>query len=548
MLQGDNREGDVMKSNQIAFVLALIVWMGLSGAAFAAEVCSTPVETAQGLIAGQQDKDYSACSWKGVPYAAPPVDDLRWKAPQPPLAHAGILEAFAPGAACMQPELITAGGDLTNMSEDCLTLNIWRPNKSGQFPVMFWIHGGGFRTGSGGFDIYDGARLAAEQDVMVVTINYRVGWQGFLALPELVEEDPNNSAGNYAHLDQIQALRWVRQNIEAFGGDPNNVTVFGQSAGGVSGSVMMTSPLAKGLLHKLIIQSGPCDQAESLEKGYEKGRAWVKEVGCDGPDVLECLRSKPAEEVTSEGGNLILTGGVFFMPHYDGYVLDKDPVSYMKAGEYPPMPLLIGTTRDEVMLYTLTIPGTLLMPRFTVDSIMRKLTGPAYDDMMSLYSYRDYKHPIDFFHQVATDMALTSRAYMIAETVSKDAPVYMYRFDWDETRVPAKMGAFHSLDVPFVFGALDLDFTLAKLVANKKTIDKALPLVGDIMTYWANFAKNGDPNGDGLEYWPQYNSSGKLRLHLDTPIDYAPIEDIEIERFEMMNRYDIEGMYARERE
>lgn len=511
----------------------------------AAEVCSREVKTEQGLIRGLPDPNYAACAWKGVAYAAPPVGNLRWRAPLPPLPHEGVQEASAVGAACPQPKQITAGGELERMDEDCLTLNIWRPQQSGRFPVMLWIHGGGFRTGSGAFAIYDGARLAAEREVVVVTINYRLGHLGFLALPELAQEDPHRSSGNYALLDMIQALTWVRKNIAGFGGDPNNVTVFGQSAGGLSACVMMASPLAEGLFHKVIIESGPCDQAESLDQGYERGRQLASALGCGGPNAVECLRAKPMTALVPKGGNLVLTGGMTFVPHLDGYLLKQDALACLHEKDYHRVPVLIGTTRDEVKLYTLTIPGTSLIPRFVMTRLLRKLTGPMYDDAARLYPYSEYRHPINVFHALATDMAIGSRAYDLAETVSGDAPVYLYRFDWDQTRFPNKTGAFHSLEVPFVFGRLNLDFTLAKLVANKKVVKAAQPLVVEVMAYWTNFAKTGNPNGPGLPQWPAYNPQEKLRLHLDEPISVQRVPEKEIERYQFLNQYAISGLTAR---
>jgi para-nitrobenzyl esterase len=509
-----------------------------------AGVCSQELKTEQGLIRGRADADYAACAWKGVPYAQPPVGQLRWRAPLAPLFHEGVQEADAVGAACPQPKLITAGGELGRMDEDCLYLNIWGPQQSGRFPVMLWIHGGGFRTGSGGFAIYDGARLAAERGVVVVTINYRLGHLGFLALPELAREDPHRSAGNYALLDMIQSLDWVQKNIAGFGGDPHNVTVFGQSAGGLSACVMMASPLAEGLFHKVIIESGPCDQAESLDQGYEKGRQLAAALGCTGPQALECLRAKPMAALVPKGGNLVLTGGMTFIPHLDGYLLKQDALACLHAKDYHRVPVLIGTTRDEIKLYTLTIPGTSLIPRFAMTRLLRKLCGPMYDTVAKLYPYSEYRHPINVFHAMATDMAIASRAYDLAETVSGDVPVYLYRFDWDETRFPNKTGAFHSLEVPFVFGRLNLDFTLAKLVANKKVVKSAQPLVAEVMAYWTNFAKTGDPNGEGLPPWPKYNAQEKLRLHLDQPISVQRVSDKDLERFQFLNQYAIQGLTA----
>jgi len=536
----------MLKSRLLNLVVAVLVLIVFALPAVAEEkpTCEEPVATTEGLVQGFADPDHAACGFLGLRYAAPPVGELRFKPPEPPKPHEGVYDATQTAPACPQPKFITAGGNLDQISEDCLFLNIWRPARAGSFPVMLWIHGGGFRTGSGGFQIYDGARLAAEQGIVVVTINYRLGWLGFLALPELRQEDPRQTTGNYGALDMIQALRWAHDNIAAFGGDPERVTVSGQSAGGLSACVMMASPLAADLFDQAIIQSGPCDQAIPLELGYQRGREFAATLGCQEKDVLACLRSQPLEKLVPKGENLILSGGMTFGPHQDGYLLATDPVTTMEQGNYRQVPVLIGTTRDEIKLYTLTIPGTSLVPRFEVKKILRGLAGPYYEGMIGLYSFDDYRRPINLFHAVATDTALGSRAYHVAELVSPDAPVYYYRFDWDDTRFPHKTGAFHSLEVPFVFGGLNLDFTLAKLVANRKTVAAAQPLVDQIMAYWGNFVRTGNPNGEGLPEWPAYNTIDKLRLHLDSEITVQPVPAQEIERYDFLNRFTLQGMKA----
>jgi len=237
-----------------------------------AGLCSEPVETESGRVSGFDDDDTDTCVWLGVPYAAPPVGDLRWRAPRQASAGEEVLEATAYGDKCMQKaeinEMINPSPEEI-YSEDCLYLNIWRPTKSGIFPVMVWIHGGGYQSGTGTSRLIQGDRLAEAGEVVVVTINYRVNVFGFFTHPALREEDPDDSVGNYGSLDQVAAIRWVSDNVEGFGGDPGNVTIFGQSAGGRSICSLIATPLTQGLFHKAILESGGCQTSKSLEHGYE---------------------------------------------------------------------------------------------------------------------------------------------------------------------------------------------------------------------------------------------------------------------------------------
>ena len=514
--------------------------------------CSAPVKTKQGLVKGIEEAEFSACTWKGIPYAQPPVGELRLRAPQPPLPHQGILEAYEVGPICPQAETIFAGGSIKEQSEDCLTLNIWRPKKLGSFPVMVWFHGGGFRQGSGGYPMYDGARLSAEYEVVVVTINYRLGALGFMALPELTEEDPNHSSGNYGLLDQIQALKWIQENISAFGGDPNNVTIFGQSAGGMSTCALLASPLAKGLFHRAISMSGSCADAMPLEESYEIGRRMVERIGCkgEGKELLACLRQKPAQDFVFKIKNTVINaikGGITFGIKIDGYVLKEQPIDALAKGEFNRVPVMVGHTRDEIKLYTIFIPGLSLWSKFWVNRLMKKLLGDYYSEVMSMYSYADYKRPIHLAYAVC-DEAFISRGVDTAEKLSKYVPTYLYRFDWDDTKFPRKMGAFHSLDVPFVFGHFTLDSDLARLLANKKVVEKAKPLSQQMMAYYTNFAKYGDPNGGNLPYWPAYTSEKKSRIIFDTPITVLPISEEEFQKYSYFSQFQIMGMKLEKKE
>ena len=227
--------------------------------------------------------------------------------------------------------------------EDCLFLNIYRPAKEGKFPVMFWIYGGGHVQGSSSYEVYNGARLAAGRDVVVVTSNYRLGGLGYLALPELKAEDPNGGTGNYGLLDSIQALKWVRENIENFGGDPDNITVFGESAGGVQTCNILASPLAENMFHRAIIESGGCDLVNDLEKSYPKARTLTTAVGCEGDNLLDCLRSTPAKKFIKARDHEFKVWS-----HIDGYAVPAKPVERFKQGKFNKVPVMVGSNKDEL--------------------------------------------------------------------------------------------------------------------------------------------------------------------------------------------------------
>jgi para-nitrobenzyl esterase len=263
----------IMEKIKFAAVFLVIVLIMAAGASWADEVCSEPVMTVSGPVRGKDDPGSYTCVWKGIPFAAPPVGELRWQAPQPAPAWEGVRDAYEYGSPCMQ----VPASD--HMSEDCLYLNIWRPRKSGVFPVMLWIHGGGYIMGSG--DIYVGTSLAEFGDVVVVTTNYRLHAFGFLAHPSFREEDPNHSTGSYGSLDQVAAIKWVHDNIAAFGGDPGNVTIFGESAGGWSICTMLATPLNRGMIHRAILESGSCKKSKDIEEGYVQTRSIAKRVGCE---------------------------------------------------------------------------------------------------------------------------------------------------------------------------------------------------------------------------------------------------------------------------
>ncbi len=527
-----------MRNLMVKVVIVTLVIFSLSfSQALAGDYlsCEAPVETASGMVKGKADENTSSCSWKGIPYAAPPVGELRFRAPEPPALHEGVFEAYEFGPACIQKEGLGAGGkSIYGLSEDCLTLNIWRPVRSGTFPVMVWIHGGGLSVGSSNYEMYEGARLAADQDVVVVSINYRLNVFGFFAHPDAAKEDPNGSTGNYGILDQIQALKWVQKNIAAFGGDPDNVTIFGESAGGMSVCDLLVSPPAAGLFHRGIIESGACDLVTTIEEGYEKGQNLAQAAGCDGPDVLSCLRDIPAEEFFE----VYETSKLGFGSHVDGYVVPDVPIELIRKGNYNRMPVMVGNNKDEVETF-LALTGAPLVPGFLVKMAMRKLFGPRYTEVMAMYPRSEYRRPINRAIAFGNE-AFGSRGFMAAEGISGFDPVYYYSFDWDDYLMGKHLGAFHGLEIPLVFGNIELERDSLRLVfGRKKATENARALSEDMMNYWTNFARTGDPNGPGLSEWPIYNTKTRERIHLDTTVRARPLTEDEIKRYQYWADWDV---------
>jgi len=511
--------------------------------------CAKLISTTEGMVQGKQDAEHSACFWKGIPYAKPPIGELRFRAPEWPEKRDDILKAYEVGYSCPQSASLTAGGESLGYSEDCLSLNIFSPRKAGKFPVMVWLHGGAFMQGSGGYEMYDGARLAGEKDVVVVTINYRLGILGFLALPELAKEDEHNSTGNYGILDQVQALKWLQKNIASFGGEPNNITIFGQSAGGTSVCVLLVSPLAKGLFHRAIPLSGPCDLLADMEKGYKQGKEIIENMGCSDQEALSCLRAKSVSDFVAKPKNTMLAGGVTYSPHIDGYVIPDEPLKLIQQGKFNRVPIMVGTTKEELKLYTMTFSGQWLLTKGEVNFLIKKLMGKEIaKELPQYYSYSDYRLPKDLLIGTATDLAFSSRAFLMAEYASAYVPVYFYRFDWNKTRYPNKLGAFHGLDIPFVFGAMDLETKLAKMLANKKSYKQGEPLAEQMMSYYTNFARNGDPNQEGLVKWEPYSSQNQVRIYFNIPITTALLTEKELSQYNYWTKYSLSQLQLNQRE
>ncbi len=514
--------------NRALFILVIAIILFGASLAQAQVSCTEPVETTSGLVRGMRESDTETCVWRGIPYAAAPVGELRWTSPRSMPKWSGVRDATRFGNRCMQKGIFTLEVQTAEegMSEDCLYLNIWRPRKSGVFPVMVWIHGGGYTGGAANTGMYLGDRLAEAGDVVVVSFNYRLNVFGFFALPALRDEDPNGSTGGQGTLDQVAALRWVHENIAKFGGDPGNVTIFGESAGGWSVCTMVATPLAKGFFQRAILESGGCEQSRDLEAGYDSARDAASRLGCD-PDDLNCLRALPARKVLGKG-----SGGMdemASMPHHDGYVLTDTPLAMIRSGNYNKVPFMAGSNRDEFGKALKLIPGYYFTRPANYE---KKLTGRGFsqDDaerLVEMYPLSEFNNrPVEAYGRMfGADQSLACPTYQgLLAAADQQADTYYYHFDYDDFRYGKYIGAAHCMEVPFIFNTMDR--LPMNLLFKEKHIEDARALQEIIQGYWINFAKTGDPNGPDLPHWPVFEPDSQKVQVLDTHTRTEPATDI----------------------
>ena len=473
---------------------------------------SPTVKIANGLVFGYASGN--VWIFKGVPFAAPPVGDLRWKPPQPPKDWNGVLECKSwpasamqakPGPFMMWTEEFIAPPE--PLSEDCLYLNLWTaaqlPGK--KYPVMVWIHGGGFTGGAGSCAVYDGEEMA-KQDIVFVTINYRLGVFGFLALPELAAESPMKVSGNLGFLDQIAALEWIRKNIAAFGGDPNNVTILGQSAGSMSVNALMASPLAKGLFHKAILQSGGLfsnRMMKTMADGEKSGLAFMERAKATN---LAELRRMSAEDIQKAASGMGFGG---FGPVQDGKVIPTGLVDYFKAGRQNDVPVMSGWVTGDGALFG--------PPSGNVESFV-KLAKDRYGDKAAEFLKL---FPADNSEQCKASqkkLSLISFAVMSSHDVALFGKhkAYLYQFSHVPPDKPGfpNYGAFHTSEVPYALHTLHL--------WNRPWTPGDLELERIMSGYWANFARTGNPNGKGLPKWQNFDQKSSCVQELDNPISSKP--------------------------
>jgi para-nitrobenzyl esterase len=448
-------------------------------------------------------------AWKGIPYAAPPVGELRWRAPAPAVAWSGVRDATGFGSVCVQGGSSTEPTATAMGSEDCLTLNVWAPPHARPLPVMVFVHGGYFTWGSSsyrrfGVDLYDGAHLAQAAGVIVVTINYRVGPFGFLAHAALAAEDAHHSSGDYGLLDQLFALGWVQRNITAFGGDPARVTLFGQSAGAVSTAALYASPLSRGLFAGAIMHSGG-GEAISTARAQAAGAELEHRLHCDS---LACLRGKSASEIATAMPESFTRAGYSYGPVVDGYVLPARPQQLVDRGDGMHVPLIVSTTTNE---YSTMVKSVLDRPMRTDDDYQRALVERfglrLATKIVERYPAASFSSPLAAYMQVRGDAGFVCSSDWFADAASRHAPTYRFVYDHTMSAGPlVPLGAGHGMDLYFVFRN-----TPAKYV----TLDDHERALSDTLVgYWSRFAHAGDPNGAGAR-WPARTSDGHEQLALD---------------------------------
>ncbi|MCC6553334.1 MAG: carboxylesterase family protein [Polyangiaceae bacterium] len=483
---------------------------GPGGAAPAPLDVMTDKGPVKGALAG------STRAFLGIPYAAPPVGDLRWRAPAPHAAWTEPLLAAAKGPACAQMNPLT-GSFMSTSSEDCLTVNVWTPERSASagLPVLVWIHGGAFVLGSGSEDAYDGQRLSEASGAVVITLNYRLGPLGFLALPELRSEDAAHpSTGGYGLEDQRAALEWVKANAAAFGGDPGNVTIFGESAGGISVCHHLVSPRSKGLFQRAIIESGPCDTVTAEADATAQGADLVEALGCAGGDALACLRGKSAEEILGAlpAGADFIFGGTSWYPMLDGWNLPGLPGELLASGAFEKVPVLLGANADEGTLF-LALAGATIPDEAAFEALAEQLVPGHGAEVVSHYPSATYGSPEEAAMAAIGDAGFVCPTRRAARAIAAaGAPAFLYHFTYEPAgTLLGDLGAFHSAEVKYVFG------NPGQLQPQPLT-EEELALSAEIMGYWSRHAEGGDPNGGGAPPWPAYDEQADENIVLDMTI------------------------------
>ena len=474
------------------------------------------IQIESGLIEGIPCGNPAYTVFKGIPYAKPPVGDLRWRSPVDPEPWAGVRICDSFAAASIQPKQ-TPGQfyqieffpvDYT-MSEDCLYLNVWTPASSTdeKLPVMMWIHGGAFIGGFGHEMEFDGEAFC-RRGVILVTINYRLGNLGFLAHPQLSGRSPNGVSGNYGLLDMIQALNWINKNIATFGGDPGNVTVFGQSAGGGAVLALSCSPLTKNLVHKAIVQSGGSISNIGGRFTHEDAEKAGIEICAKSGKSIDELLAMPAEELLALVESALTLPGARYpqmkmMPNVDGYVLPDVPGTMLAYGRHHDIPYMTGSVSGDGNFFR----GAQIQSIDEFKNHLQKVYGNKAEEFLKLLELdteNELSNATDLISSASAKLA--PRCWAEAHLKQKRKPAYIYYFD---RNMPGDdhPGAFHSAELWYIFG------TISRCWRPMEAVDYGISTV--MSDYWTNFAKNGHPNGNGQTEWPPFSEENPVALVID---------------------------------
>ena len=496
---------------------------GKFGRLFASDTKGTPgatVSTTNGRVRGLMIEKVHA--FRGIPYGASTAGDARFLPPSKPQPWTNVRDAFELGhrapqaSAGLIPEV--AAVDRTEpMGEDCLVLNVWTPNPGdGQKrPVMVWLHGGGFSTGSAGFTIYDGTNLSRKHDVVVVSVNHRLNVFGFLYLAEIGGETYANSS-NVGMLDIVEALQWVRDNVSAFGGDPGNVTIFGQSGGGGKVSTLMGMPSAQGLFHRAIAESGTAIKGVPRSDGTKSAELILSKLGLKANQVDQAQKV-PMEQLLAAmgGGGPAGNQALRLAPVVDGHTLPKDPFDPVAPEMSANVPLLLGSVATEIAF----IPGTPLDPiddatlHQRVRQAVRETDDAETDKLIAAYRKTEPKASnIDLFLRLASDNWMWGNVGAESERKAAlgKAPAYVYYFDWRSPVRDGKLGAFHTLEIPFVFENVDIGRPMTGSGQDRYALSDKMS------SAWAAFARSGNPNHSGLPHWPAFSATERATMFFDS--------------------------------